>query len=69
MTRNEYRQKHRKCKFCKHLRYVLAPLPYTNYMECKIKDKIINFPNFTRKFCKCFELKEMEEQNGIRYKG
>jgi hypothetical protein len=56
----KYRTKHKRCNYCMHLKHVCPPIGYGGYDECEAKDCSINFPfKVTRKFCKCFELKEM----------
>ena len=54
---------HRKCIFCKHLRFkpIHGWIPIADYYVCEAKDKVISdvLPDFTRiprPFCKLFEL-------------
>jgi hypothetical protein len=54
---------HRKCIFCKHLRFkpIQGWIPIADYYVCEAKDKVISdvLPDFTRTprpFCKLFEL-------------
>ena len=54
---------HRKCIFCKHLKFINIPahLPCNDYYKCVAKDKYIDYclPDMTRiqrPFCKLFEL-------------
>lgn len=59
----EYRKKHKKCKYCKHLKY---ELPCVNvvpaYYKCIAKDKVIQntFPDMTNilRICSCYEVDE-----------
>ncbi len=56
---------HRKCKFCKYLRYVSPPTGAT-FCECAAKGKIIRdlLPDRTkavRPLCGCFELDDEVE--------
>ena len=58
MTKEEYRTKHKKCKWCIHCR--LNPIhqigiPIKPYCTCDIKDKVVK-ENTPKLFCKCFEL-------------
>lgn len=61
MTPEEYRRKHKKCKYCKYMRHVIpkACLVYP-FDECVVKDSIIYSTEIPRPFCKCFEPKEIE---------
>lgn len=54
---------HRKCKYCKWLRYVAVAthIPSPDYYKCIAKDKVISdcLPDMTevpRPFCRLFEL-------------
>lgn len=58
MTVNEWRRKHRKCLFCKHLRVVNPPHYCADcFFRCEAKQKDVN-EDIPRPFCKLFELKE-----------
>lgn len=50
----KYRQKHKKCKFCKYLTYDSKPerMGGTGFFECKVKDKIYKKLNKFKKFLK-----------------
>lgn len=64
MTPSEYRNKHRRCEFCKYLRYRGASGWDQEYLfVCTAKSKEILFPfGLSRRFCKCFELKENDNE-------
>ena len=54
---------HRRCIFCKHLRFkpIQGWIPIADYYVCRAKDKVISdcLPDMTRiirPFCKLFEL-------------
>jgi hypothetical protein len=58
MTVAEWRKKHRRCEFCKHLRILYAPpLCEGDIFECKAKAKMV-FATLPRPFCRVFQLKE-----------
>ena len=54
----EYRQKHKKCKWCKYYKHIVKEVGVDiySYDECLLKDKIIYFINAYR-MCKYYELK------------
>lgn len=61
MTVAEWRNKHRKCKFCKHLQYLtLPPFCIGRNTWCLAKKKIVN-DEVSRMFCRVFE---MERKDG-----
>ena len=58
---------HRRCKFCKYLKFMAVPahMPGVDYYKCIAKDKIIgsamlDMTNVRRPFCKLFEVKVEE---------
>ena len=58
---DDYRRKHKRCKYCIYLKYVISKYGFQpfEWYECKAKDKHIYFPNrFPRNYCSCFHLKE-----------
>lgn len=57
----KYRQKHKRCKFCKYLTYDSRAerICGTGFFKCKIKDKIIRNIDIKR-FCKYYIVKEEE---------
>lgn len=64
----EYRQKHKKCKYCKYRKLDLSggKLSIPPFYVCEVKDKIIRdmLPDMTRVprlFCKWYEVKEDNE--------
>lgn len=58
MTVKEWRNKHRKCCWCKHLRHMtLPPNCDGNDAWCMAKMKIVN-EDLPRPFCELFEVKE-----------
>lgn len=59
MTVNEWRNKHRRCKFCKHVQVFDAPPNCLDgdLFECKAKQKPVH-PTVPRPFCRVFQLKE-----------
>lgn len=57
MTVLEWRKKHRRCKFCKHLRDLMMPLNCIGTETlCKAKDKVV-IANIPRPFCRLYEPK------------
>lgn len=59
----KYRNKHKKCKYCKYLRLIVPCVDIVPaYYKCVAKDKIIQdtLPDMTniRRFCSCYEAKE-----------
>ena len=59
----KYRTKHKRCKYCKHLRVVIRRDNGGAYYRCEAKEKVIGdyFPDMTqvpRCFCQCYEVKE-----------
>ena len=61
----KYRAKHKRCKYCRHLRLVIRRDNTGDYYYCVAKEKIIEdyFPDTTqilRCFCQCYEVKEDE---------
>lgn len=53
----KYRQKHKRCKYCKYLVY-RSPRFSPSYIECKAKDKLIgvDIVEIPRWFCSCYEV-------------
>lgn len=49
----KWRRKHKKCLFCKYLRY--RDLPLGSFYTCTAKDKTISVPEMLR-ICGLFEL-------------
>lgn len=62
----KYRAKHKRCKYCKHLRLLSRyGNPGSDYYWCVAKDKIVGdyCPDMTevsRCFCQCYEVKDDE---------
>lgn len=57
MTVKEWRNKHRKCKYCIHLRYMTLPQNcFGDDTWCMAKDKTVN-ENIPRPFCLLFQVK------------
>lgn len=59
----KYRQKHKKCRYCKYLNFVVPKYIIPSYYKCLAKDKIIKdiFPDMTkapRWFCSCYEVRD-----------
>lgn len=56
----DYRNKHKKCLYCKYLKYS-SFISSCGFYKCEAKDKIIkdsmpNMLNVPRWFCSCYEL-------------
>ena len=49
----KWRKRHKKCLFCRYLKY--RDLPLGSYYICKAKNKIIEVPEM-RRICRLFEL-------------
>ena len=56
----KYRQKHKKCKYCKYYHVDGASWMGIFYDHCKAKDIIIHSINIPRLFCSCYEVKKNE---------
>lgn len=56
LTVNEWRNKHRKCAYCKHREFIWHNY-YSGHCRCKAKFKIVN-EDLPRPFCRLFQLKE-----------
>lgn len=50
----KYRQTHKKCKYCIHLRYMGGHDVIPDYMMCDAKDSRIRCKSFPRPFCSCY---------------
>lgn len=58
MTVQQWRNRHRRCYFCKHCKYVMPPYGIApDYYRCEAKCKIVN-ENIPRPFCRLFEQKK-----------
>ncbi len=57
-----YRKKHKKCQYCKHLKIVIPKINVPSYQLCCAKGKIIKdfFLDMTsvRRICSCYEVDE-----------
>lgn len=57
----EYRNRHPRCKYCKHFNISSPVVLFCGNPKCKLKDKYLRFyfslRNFKGKFCKWFEIK------------
>lgn len=54
----KYRQKHKRCRYCKYFRSRILPIPFLpEIKECLLKDKKIDYENIPR-FCKEYEVKD-----------
>lgn len=55
----KYRQKHKKCEFCKYHKHITKGLlcGANDYHKCILKNKLIYNVNFIR-FCKYYSVKE-----------
>lgn len=55
-----YREKHKKCQYCKHLKMVVPVIDVPSYQLCCAKEKIIRdcLPDMTsiRRICSCYEV-------------
>lgn len=63
MTPQEYRLKHRRCRWCKYIKIVQPPhCICPDYYKCLVKDKIISelFWNWRGAFCKCYKPEELD---------
>lgn len=59
----KYRQKHKRCKYCKHLKFNMGRNTEAPFHVCDAKDKVISdcapdMTNVPRLFCMCYEVKE-----------
>ncbi len=58
----KYREKHKKCQYCKHLKIVVPQINVPSYQLCCAKGKIIRdyLPDMTsvRRICSCYEVDE-----------
>lgn len=59
----KYRQKHKRCQYCKHLKYKIIRGSYIDfYYLCEARNNIINaglmmdMSRVPRWFCKCYEV-------------
>lgn len=52
----DYRKKHPKCKYCKHLKTYIRGFEGYIFHECLAKDRFIDFPDLPRWFCSCYEI-------------
>ena len=56
----EYRQKHKKCKYCEYYEATALPIPYSPIIrECVLKDKQIKYIGLPR-FCRWYQVKNNE---------
>lgn len=67
MNANEYRQKHKRCRYCKYCYYETLPhhLTATTFWKCKVKDKVLDVEflwNFRGIFCPVFVPEEVEDE-------
>lgn len=60
-----YRQKHKKCKYCKFVSYpkLLPTCEYSNSAFCLAKIKYVN-DEIPRPFCKIFSVRKRGVDNG-----
>ena len=66
MTVQKWRRKHRRCKFCKHIRYMNMPLNCNGADTwCAAKMKIVN-DELPRFFCLVYEVKEATHDDAGR---
>lgn len=56
MTVADWRKKHRRCEFCKHLNF------FTDGFFCIAKSKEVH-PTLPRPFCRLFQLEGMNNDN------
>lgn len=59
----KYKNKHKRCKYCKHLKFDMGRDTVPPFFMCLAKDKVIRdfLPDMTevpRLFCQCYEVKE-----------
>lgn len=71
----KYREKHKRCKYCKHLYLDCSGerVGVHAYYKCLAKDKIIHdilpdMTSFPRWFCECYELEGVEQIENIEEK-
>lgn len=62
MTKEQWRKKHKRCKWCSHAQlcgphFTIGRNGNVTYYECTAKDKVVN-ENKPRPFCRVFELGE-----------
>lgn len=64
MTVTEYRNTHRKCKYCQHLHYITLP-PFATGPDtwCNAKMTIVN-DDIPRPFCKVFQVRGDDTKEG-----
>ena len=59
-----YRQKHKRCKYCKYYTARTLPIPFSpEIKEWLLKDKKIDYENIPR-FCKEYEVKNGRATEG-----
>lgn len=67
----KYRQRHKKCRWCKHSKYqVWFHWTDTCYWECKLSEDIIKYDRLKAMFCKYYDIEkgdiELEDENRRR---
>lgn len=60
MTILEYRKKHKRCQYCKHLR-IMPDIPscFDTIYICKVSNNRVEFIDRLPRLCKCYEVKEL----------
>ena len=59
MTPYKWREKHPRCEFCHwlHFEVIKVDLPMADFYKCLVKNKIINFTDMPRPWCRCYKVK------------
>jgi hypothetical protein len=58
MTPYKWREKHPRCEFCHWLKLEVVKVDsMADFYKCLVKDKIINFPDMPRPWCRCYKVK------------
>lgn len=53
----EYRQLHRKCRWCRYSKYeIYSHWTECCYWHCQLKDEIIKYDKLKAKFCKYYDI-------------
>lgn len=58
LSPHDWREKHPRCSFCQWLKLEMVKVNVVpDYYTCIVKDKIINFTNIPRPWCRCYTTK------------
>lgn len=56
LSPHDWREKHPRCSFCQWLKIETAVLR-GDYHKCIVKNKVINYTNMLRPWCRCYTTK------------